>query len=270
MDLRTARVGQGAQGLPCILGTAVILPTIEAQSRRRQGGFTLVEIAIVLVIIGLLIGGILKAMEMVNSAHVRRLADLSSSVQVAYAGFLDRYRQVPGDWTAAGASAAIGVPITGNGNNNGRLDNPPDFFRWNESNALWEQLSKAGFISGNYLGTAFTEPTAGNSLAPLNEFGGVVLVGRTPDFEGAAAQVRLNVVLGRRIPVDIARELDVKVDDGVPDQGAVRATVDDGNGVLPSILYAQKWGGREAACVDATPVWDVTSESKDCNAISLF
>ncbi len=57
---------------------------------------------------------------------------------------------------------------------------------------------------------------------------------------------------------------------GGPDQGAVRASVDDGNGVLPSILYAQKWGGREAACVDATPVWDVTSESKDCNAISLF
>lgn len=224
----------------------------------------------VLVILGLLIGGILKAAEMINSAHVRRLADLSSSAQVAYVGFLDRYRQVPGDWNAADASAAIGVPITGNGNNNGRIDNPPDFFRWNESNALWEQLAKAGFINGEYLGTAFTEPTANNSLAPLNEFGGVVLIGRTPDFEGAAAQVRLNIVLGRRIPVDIARELDVKFDDGVPDQGVMRATVDDGNAVLPAILYVHKWGGRDAGCVDATPAWDVSSDAKDCNAISLF
>ena len=68
--------------------------------RQQQKGFTLVEIAIVLVIIGLLLGGILKGQELINSARVRNLADSTSGIQAAYFGFIDRYRRVPGDWAA--------------------------------------------------------------------------------------------------------------------------------------------------------------------------
>ena len=64
---------------------------------RKQSGFTLVEIAIVLVIIGLLLGGILKGQELINSARVRNLADTTTGIQAAYYGFIDRYRRVPGD-----------------------------------------------------------------------------------------------------------------------------------------------------------------------------
>ena len=56
-------------------------------NNRKQAGFTLVEIAIVLVIIGLLLGGILKGQELINSARVRNLADQNSGVQAAYFGF---------------------------------------------------------------------------------------------------------------------------------------------------------------------------------------
>ena len=101
------------------------MQTSKQPTQRGQTGFTLVEIAIVLVIIGLLIGAILKGIEMINSAKVRRLAELSSGVQSAYAGFIDRYRRVPGDWNAAAAATAIGGVINGGGNNNGRIDNPP-------------------------------------------------------------------------------------------------------------------------------------------------
>lgn len=48
---------------------------------RRQQGFTLVEMAIVLVIIGLLLGGILKGQELITSARVRNIADQNSGVQ---------------------------------------------------------------------------------------------------------------------------------------------------------------------------------------------
>ena len=91
---------------------------------RKQSGFTLVEIAIVLVIIGLLLGGILKGQELINSARVRNLADTTSGIQAAYYGFIDRYRRVPGDWNASAATTAIGVSINRGGDNNGRLDNP--------------------------------------------------------------------------------------------------------------------------------------------------
>ena len=248
-------------------GNIVILQVVENSRSRRQAGFTLVEIAIVLVIIGLLLGAILKGIQMINSAKVRRLAELSTSVQAAYAGFTDRYRRVPGDWNAAAASIAIGAPITGGGNNTGRIDNPPGFAVWMESNALWEQLAKADFISGRYLGSGFVEPDTGNALAPLNPFGRVMLVGRTADIEGAAS-ARLHVMLGRGIPVAIAREFDVKLDDSVPDKGSIRATLDDAS--LTTFVGINRWGGREASCVNATPLWNIASDSQDCNAVSLF
>jgi prepilin-type N-terminal cleavage/methylation domain-containing protein len=245
----------------------VTTQTSKQLTQRRQTGFTLVEIAIVLVIIGLLIGAILKGIEMINSAKVRRLADVSTGVQSAYAGFEDRYRRVPGDWNAAAAAAAIGSVINGGGNDNGRIDNPPGFAVWIESNALWEHLSKSDFINGQFTGSGFVEPDSGNGVAPLNPFGMVMLVGRTPDFEGATG-TQLQVVLGRGMPVDIARELDTKLDDSAPDRGAVRATLDDGN--ITTFIGANRPGGREAGCVDATPIWNVAGDSQDCNAVSLF
>lgn len=219
-----------------------------------------------LVIIGLLLGGILKGIEMINSVKVKRLAEVSTSVEAAYVGFIDRYRHVPGDWRTGPASAAIGAPLTGGGNGNGRIDQS-GFVPWIENNALWEQLAASDFINGDYAGSGFVEPGIGNSLTPLNPFGQVVLVGDTPDFEGATA-THLNIVLGRGMPVGIARELDVKLDDGVPDSGSIRATVDDAG--LTVFTGANRWGGREAGCVDATPVWNIDGGSVDCNAVSLF
>jgi prepilin-type N-terminal cleavage/methylation domain-containing protein len=54
--------------------------------KQRNTGFSLVEIAVVLVIIGLLLGGILKGQEMINSARVRNLADMSSGISACERG----------------------------------------------------------------------------------------------------------------------------------------------------------------------------------------
>ena len=129
---------------------------------QKQSGFTLVEIAIVLVIIGLLLGGILKGQELINSARVRNLADTTTGIQAAYYGFIDRYRRVPGDWAASAAEEAIGVTIAGGGNDNGRLDDAQGAFA--ENNAMWEQLAKSGFIQGNFEGST-DEPDTNNDLA---------------------------------------------------------------------------------------------------------
>ena len=76
--------------------------------KRKQTGFTLVEIAIVLVIIGLLLGGILKGQEMITQAKIKNVIADFSGISAAYHGYQDRYRAIPGDdpnaatrWTTA-------------------------------------------------------------------------------------------------------------------------------------------------------------------------
>jgi len=227
----------------------------------KQRGFTLVEIAIVLVIIGLLLGGILKGQELINSARVRNLADTSTGVQAAYYGFIDRYRRIPGDWNATGAALAIGVPISDGGNDNGQIDNATGTENV-EPNAIWVQLAAAGFIQGSYAGGTVA-PTNANGVSPLNAFNNVMLMGRTDDFL-TSPSVRLHLVVGRGIPVDVMRELDQKVDDSNPETGDLRAVVDTGATFGP---IAQ----QEAACIDTVNnIWDVTADAQSCNAAYLF
>ena len=71
----------------------------------RAKGFTLVEIAIVLVIIGLLLGGILKGQEMITQAKIKNVISDFSGVSAAYHGYVDRYKKIPGDDLCAGSGA---------------------------------------------------------------------------------------------------------------------------------------------------------------------
>lgn len=237
------------------------------QSINRQRGFTLVEIAIVLVIIGLLLGGILKGQELITSARVRNIADQNSGVQAAYYGFIDRYRQVPGDWPAAAADQAIPGVTTG-GNASGRLDKSTT--EWEEPLALWEQLSKSGFIQGNYTGGTTAPGAADTNLAPRNAFNGFLVLYRTSDYFDPVSPPteRLNLVLGRGIPVNVMRELDLKVDDGLPKSGVLRNAATSG-----AVLGTN--AESSAACV-TTPtgggpdIWDIAHNEQDCNAVYLY
>ena len=238
------------------------------KTQHRQSGFTLVEIAIVLVIVGLLLGGILKGQELINSARVRNLADTNASIQAAYYGFIDRYRRVPGDWSDISASSAIGVSITGGGNDNGRIDNEAGTALHQETNALWEQLAKAGFIQGSYRGDNVA-PNTNNARAPLNPFNNVMILSRTADYlDEGTPTVRLNLVLGRGIPVDIARELDVKLDDGSPEKGVVR--------LAPGASSTTVFGAltqSDSNCYQGTAgerIYSTTQDSEDCNSVFLY
>ena len=113
---------------------------------RKQAGFTLIEIAIVIAILGLLLGGVLKGQELITSARVRNLISQNDGAKAAYFGFLDRYRALPGDYGLATTNIA-GATVNGNGNGlitaagvAGAVEN--------EYIAVWEHLSRAGFING--------------------------------------------------------------------------------------------------------------------------
>src|SRR6267154_510019 len=82
--------------------------------KRSQSGFTLIEIAIVLVIIGLLLGGVLKGQELINSARVKNLATDFRNIPVFIYGYQDKFKALPGDDIAA--VSHVGATASGNGN----------------------------------------------------------------------------------------------------------------------------------------------------------
>src|SRR5271170_940160 len=78
-------------------GTSSTLVSRGNAMKRQQSGFTLVEIAIVLVIIGLLLGGILKGQEMITQAKIKNVVSDFNGITAAQYAYQDRYHQLPGD-----------------------------------------------------------------------------------------------------------------------------------------------------------------------------
>jgi prepilin-type N-terminal cleavage/methylation domain-containing protein len=244
---------------------------------RTQRGFTLVEIAIVLVIIGLLLGGILKGQELITSARVRNVADQSSGVQAAYYGFVDRYRKIPGDMHKDFVCSSLGATALPNcanisGDGNGRINDGS----YPESSAAWAHLAAAGFLQGSYAGTATDDNTyKAGTQAPINVFGGSLILQRHKGYLSNATTVteRLNLVLGRNMPVGVAKELDTKLDDGRPDRGVLRSVqntsgptvFDSGPPACTKTSAAAADGGAAG-----TEEWDIASEADDCNAVFLY
>lgn len=184
----------------------------------RQSGFTLVEIAIVLVIIGLLLGGVLKGQEMIENSKVKNAINDMNGVSAAYNSYVDRFRRIPGDDgpTVAALTARGGswTTITAAGNNNGALAVAQNqvFTGAGEGAAFWQHLKAAGFISGN-------PADAGVNALPRNAFNGLIGVGA-----GVTGMTGTAVCLGQ-VPGKSARQIDTQLDDGVANAGSIRATL---------------------------------------------
>jgi prepilin-type N-terminal cleavage/methylation domain-containing protein len=177
-------------------------------SPRRSRGFTLIEVAIVLVIIGLLLGGILRAQELITQGQIRSVATELQSMQIAYLVYTDRYRALPGD--DPGAFDRWGGAVAA-GDGNRRIDGAfasqtPD----DESRLFWAHLRAAGLVAG-----AGQDP-------PFNALRGIVGV-QTGDGAGGTVLGGRGWLLGcsSNLPGRIAIAIDSQFDDGDMTDGAL-------------------------------------------------
>jgi prepilin-type N-terminal cleavage/methylation domain-containing protein len=217
---------------------------------KTQQGFTLIEIAIVLVIIGLLLGGVLKGQELITSARVRNLIAHQDGVKAAYFGFLDRYRALPGDYSQATTNIP-GCSGCQNGDNNGQILLNGAVL---ESIGAWEHLSKAGFITGSYVYSG----TAASSNTPVNPYGSLNQLIFDAVYQDASPTARHNLKTGANIPSDILAEVDRKIDDGLANSGQFRYST---------------FGSAAAAasCFDTTSgAWQSATPNSNCGGVTLF
>lgn len=216
--------------------------------RKAQSGFTLVEIAIVLVIIGLLLGGVLKGQELIENGRVKSAANDMNGIVAAYNSYLDRYRKLPGDdgpnLTALTARGGSWTTITAFGNANGILaiNAAQTFTGGGEGTAFFQHLRAAGFITGN-------PADAGANALPVNAWGGRVGITNVP-VQGRPA-ARVMVCLGN-VPGKAAAALDVQLDDGRPNNGSFRATQGADNVVPGGAAWAYNESQIYTICRDIT------------------
>lgn len=142
--------------------------------RQRQQGFTLVEIAIVLVIIGLLLGGVLKGQEMIENSKIKSIANDMKAMQAAYNAHIDRYKAIPGDEPPAVMTGRgwTGTAVPGAAYNGTlAITVAQTFTNGGDQPALWRSLRASLLVSG--------DPAAPGTAAGLPTHGGGGMLGVT-------------------------------------------------------------------------------------------
>jgi len=229
------------------------------QISKHQAGFTLVEIAIVLVIIGLLLGGILKGQEMITQAKIKNIVNDMNGMSAAIYSYQDRYRALPGDELNATVAARWAGAFGGDGNGllctaatcpaAGAAAVPaynvaPAAPAANgpETGLFWLHLRLSGFVPGS------TDPTASASTQqPANAVNGIIGVQTT------GMGFTSNIICSSNLPDKVAIAVDTQVDDGSALRGTVRGLLQTvpnppAGAVAPTVDYAETGTNQYLLC----------------------
>ncbi len=196
----------------------------------RNAGFTLVEMAIVLVIIGLLIGGVLKGQELIESAKVKNLAADFRNVPMFLYSYQDKFRALPGDDANAAThlKGATNATTPANSSGNGIIDGNWDSTTvTDESFLFWQHVRLAGLTTGASDLSTVTNAATALAFLPKNVDGGQIGIESggahyIKDVNAATYLPGTYVVCSSGILGKIAKQLDTLIDDGDVQAGSLR------------------------------------------------
>lgn len=228
---------------------------------QRRSGFTLIELAVVLVVIGLILGGVLAGQSVIRSAQINRVLSDATQYRTVINQFKDQYEYLPGDYPNAvdawgddttlcsdGNGTNNGTPGACNGNGNGLIDytaanNAAVASGTAEAFQVWRQLTLAGYLSGAYSGANGPNAAQNEAIAGVNSpstalkastfwiYSGWGMVPADSGVFYAGDYFNLMVFGGQRLAswpqggimtAAEAQQLDTKGDDGYPGLGSIR------------------------------------------------
>jgi prepilin-type N-terminal cleavage/methylation domain-containing protein len=185
--------------------------------KQNEKGFTLVELSIVIVIIGLIVAAVTAGQSLARQAKVKGVLTGVDQIKTAITAFKLEYGSLPGDLSNAQTFWAAAA----NGNGNGKIESGQESF------GVFEQIALAGMYPGTYDGVNTSPPVTGQNVpaSPVGggtsfviwrHSGGNAIYGRTAHS--------INLTIGSWYAAVTASEayaLDVKTDDGLASKGMI-------------------------------------------------